>query len=122
MIVYFSTVVRTAPLDQGGELVKLDWRRKEVLGRVPIFPTNPPVEDPNPRGGTRGGRGILVNEREVYVASYHSLHVFDHELRPTRTVTNPLFAGIHEIAWDGDGIWVSSTRLDGAVKVSPAGE
>src|SRR5256885_17088603 len=110
MIVYFSTVVRTAPLDQGGELVKLDWRRKEVLGRVPIFPTNPPVEDPNPRGGTRGGGGILANQRGGYVPPHHSLHVFGPELRPSPPATKPPFARIHAIARHGDGLWVGSTR------------
>jgi hypothetical protein len=64
------------------------WRRagevglgpKRILARVPIVPTNPSVTGLNSRGSTRGGRGIPVTEDHVYVASYHSILVFDHEL------------------------------------------
>ena len=80
MIVYFSTVVRAAPQEKGGELVKVDWDTKRVLARTPIVPANPSVLDRNSRGSTRGGRGILVDEDYVYVASYHSILVFDHQL------------------------------------------
>src|SRR5208337_1118904 len=109
MIIYFSTVVRSAPLHLGGELVKLDWDRKEILGRTQIVPNDPMIHDLNPRGGTRGGRGILVKNGEVYAASYHTLHVFDRTLQPLRPISNRLFAGLHELCWDGDAIWATAT-------------
>lgn len=121
MIVYFSTVVRTAPLDKGGHLVKLEWPSKRILAQVPIVPPDPMIPDPNPRGGTRGGRGILLDRDRVYVASYHTMHVFDRDLRPVRSFSNPLFADIHELTWNGDAMWVSSTVLDGAIKVDRDG-
>jgi hypothetical protein len=121
MIVYFSTVVRAAPLDQGGELVKLDWASKRVLARTPIVPPQPQINDPNPRGGARGGRGILVTDSALYVACYHTLLVFDHHLQPVRTITNPLFADLHELLRDKEHIWATSTALDGALKVDEAG-
>src|SRR6186997_3021254 len=121
MIVYFSTVVRSAPQQSGGELVKLDWDKRRVLARTPIVPTNPTVPDPNSRGSTRGGRGILVDRNYVYVASYHSILVFDHQLNFVRQVSHPLFVNIHEIAWDGDAIWVSSTSIDAAIKIDLQG-
>lgn len=121
MIVYFSTVVRMAPLENGGELVKLDWDRKEVLARRPIVPREPVVNDPNPRGGTRGGRGIVIQNGHVMVASYHTLHVFDHDLELMRSISHPLFGDLHELGMDQDGLWASSTVLDGALKIDEEG-
>lgn len=116
-IVYFSTVVRAAPPERGGELVKLDWRRKTVLGRAPIVATNPVPVDPNPRGSTRGGRGVLVDGDRVFVASYHSLHVFDRDLKAITQLSHPLLANVHELGWDGGRIWAASTDIDAAIKL-----
>jgi hypothetical protein len=122
MNVYFSTVMRAAPLDRGGELVKVDWNSKSVLHRVPIVPRDPDVVDPNPRGSTRGGRGVLTNGTHVYVASYHSLEVFDRDLRPVNRVSNRLFAGLHELDWEQDNIWAAATCIDCAVQIDKEGK
>ena len=122
MLVYFATVVRCAPIARSGELVQLDWTRKSVLARQPLVPVNPAVEhDPNPRGGTRGGRGVLVNGHEVIAASYHSLHVFTRDLEPVRQISHGLFTNLHELAWDGDAIWVTSTGVEAALKIDRDG-
>lgn len=122
MVVYFATVVRSAPIAQSGELVKVDWPSKRVVARHPLVPVNPDIHhDPNPRGGTRGGRGVLVNGNEVIAASYHSLHVFDRNLKPLRQISHPLFSNLHELAWDGAAMWVTSTGVDAAIKVDHSG-
>ena len=38
MEIYFGTVRRTAPMAEGGHLIRLDWDRKRVLAEVPINP------------------------------------------------------------------------------------
>ena len=122
MIVFFDTVRRKRPVHEGGELVKLDWRKKRVLSVRKIFPENPTIEnDPNPRGNSRGGKGILVTANEVFVGTYHTILVFDHNLNLLRTISNPLFVDIHEIALDQNDIWVSSTTIDAAIKVDQWG-
>jgi hypothetical protein len=121
MHVYFSTIVRGAPRERSGELVKLDWNTKKILGRVPLFSSDPALIDPNPRGHTRGGRGILVNSSELFAASYHTLHVFDHDLRPLPPIQHNLFCNLHELHWDGDAIWATSTDVDGAIKIDRHG-
>lgn len=119
---YFSTVVRSALPARGGELVCLDWESKRVLGRVPIAALDPELHDPNPRGNTRGGRGIALVGDEVIVASYHTLHCFDRELRPRRDLSHPLMAGLHEVFATGRGsLWVSSTAIDAALEIDLAG-
>jgi len=117
MQVFFSTVVRGAPMEQAGELIALDWGTKKILNRVPVFPAYPAVDDPNTRGGGRGGRGIVLLPDELFVASYHSLHGFDYSLNATRTISNPNFAGLHELKLVEDGIWTSSTALGMVQKV-----
>lgn len=122
MIVYFSTVVRQAPPDRGGELVKLDWSTKRVCGRAPMAAGNPAVYDPNPRGSTRGGRGILLDQGKVFAASYHTVHMFDQDLRPCGALSNHLFAGLHELCWDDGCIWTAATDVDAAIKVDRGGQ
>lgn len=122
MLVYLSTVRRRRPVRDGGELVKVDWTTKTVVARQPLFPSDPAItDDPNPRGNSRGGKGLLVRGDELWAGTYHTLLVFDHELNPKRRISNPLFASIHEISAAGEDTWVSATAIDGAVLVDPRG-
>jgi len=72
---------------------------------------------PTRAAARRGGRGIILLPDELFVASYHTLHGFDYQLRPTRSITNPNFAGVHELKLVDDGIWVCSTRWARFLKV-----
>ncbi len=121
-IVWFSTVVRSAPTDRGGELVKLDWDADRVLARVPIRCENPDVVDPNPRGNTRGGRGIVaLPDGGALVCSYHTLKTFDAELRPRADVSHGLMVGLHEVDPTPRGtLWVTATSIDAALEYEPA--
>jgi hypothetical protein len=111
--IYFSTVVRGAPQRNGGEVVLIDWNKKNVEVRQPVFPSNPDLVDPNPRGNARGGRGIEFIEDDVIVANYHTLKIYDRNLRHKKDVSHPLFVGLHETFSNGNGqIWVSSTSID----------
>jgi len=125
MIIYFDTVKRKRPVYEAGELIKLDWDSKTVLKTLPIYPYDPDIlHDPNPRGNTRGGKGILFSEKknELFLGTYHSILVFDPDLVLKRKITHNLFVNIHEMCFAGENIWVSSTAIDGAVLVSPFGE
>lgn len=124
MNIYFSTVVRGESVDKGGEIVKLNWETKRILRRVPIVSFDPPIEDdPNPRGNSRGGRGILLQNGNLVVATYHSLHIYDLDLNFKRKISHPLFVGIHEICQneDQDRIWVSSTAIDAVIGIDANG-
>lgn len=117
MDVYFGTVIRAAPVREGGSLVKLDWDSKQVVSEVPIVPDEPALDhDPNERGNVRGCRGIQVLGGQVIAADYHTLHVFDRDLKPLRRVSHGLMVGLHEIQAVGDSMWVTSTTLDAALK------
>jgi hypothetical protein len=116
--IFFSTVVRSAPPSRGGELVRLDWGSKRVLARAPITSSRPEIRDPNPRGNTRGGRGISLSGDRVHVASYDQVRTYDLDLSPTSVVSNGLMVGLHEVLMVTEGrLWLSATAIDGALEV-----
>ena len=101
MQVFIGTVVRNAPLRAAGELLCVDWDAKRVSNAVAISPENPSFEhDPNPRGSTRGVRGIEFYGEHVIASDYHSLRFFDHELRSQRSLSHDLMVGLHETYCD----------------------
>jgi hypothetical protein len=114
----FGTVVREAPIGEAGELVVLDWSRKEIEARGAIRPRNPTIEeDPNPRGNARGCKGIRWWNNRLIAASYHSLEFYDETLTQTGALSDGLMVGLHEIdVTERDTVWVSSTAIDAAVE------
>lgn len=119
MDVYFGTIVRAAPISEGGSLFKLDWERKAIVREVPIAPTDPALEhDPNARGNVRGCRGIRVFGDQLLAVDYHSLNFFDHDLNLKRKLSHDLMVGLHEIDINAASVWVTSTTLDAALKYS----
>jgi len=114
----FGTVVRAAPIAEGGELVLLDWATKNVEAKVPIRPRNPTIEeDPNPRGNGRGCRGIRQMGDRIVASTYHTLEQYDAELNFVDALSDGLMVGLHEIACTDHGTaWVTSTAIDAAVE------
>ncbi|MCL4209280.1 MAG: hypothetical protein HRU76_04240 [Phycisphaeraceae bacterium] len=123
MLIHFTTIVRAVPHEQSGEIVALDWSSKRVIARRPLYADDPDVVDGNPRGGARGGRGILPRGGRLWVASYHTLHQFDQDLREMGRLSHPLFVGLHELCDDprDDSIWVCSTAIDAALRLDASG-
>lgn len=111
---FVTTVHRSAPAAQGGEVLSLDRASSQPLKRAAIVPTEPEIDEAaNPRGGIRGGRGLLRLDRDhILVASYHSLLVFTNDLTLVDRHSHPLMSGVHAICRDGDIIWVTSTSID----------
>lgn len=115
---YFGTVIRAAPIREGGSLVRLDWDRKTVVREVPIVAEDPALDDdPNERGNVRGCRGIQVAGDEVIAADYHSLNFFDRDLNLKRRMSHGLMVGLHEILVSGESMLVTSTTLDAVLKM-----
>lgn len=122
MIVLFDTVRRERPVKESGELVLLDWPDQKVIRSRSVYPTSPDIVlDPNPRGNSRGGKGILVLGEEIWVATYHSILILDWNLNEIRRISNPLFAGLHELSLGEGGIWVASTAIDAAILIDASG-
>ncbi len=117
MIIYFGTVVRAAPVSEGGNLYKLDWEQKSIIRETPIVASDPSVDhDPNARGNVRGCRGICIANGQIIAADYHSLSFFDRDLKMQRKMTHGLMVGLHESQLVGSSIWLTSTTIDAAHK------
>jgi hypothetical protein len=122
VIILFDTVRRHKPVREAGELVAVRWESKELLRTIPLFPDEPAIDDdPNPRGNSRGGKGIAARGDEIFVGTYHTVLVFDRNLDLRRRITNNLFVNVHEIHPVAEGLWVSSTAIDCALLVDAAG-
>lgn len=119
--IYLSTVIRGAPLEEGGSIYKINWDSKEVLHERSIVPPAPQIVDPNPRGNTRGGRGILLDDHGVHVATYHSILSFDHDLNPLGVRSGNLCVGLHEMSFAGQSMLASATAIDGFVEMKADG-
>lgn len=117
MYIYFGTVNRSSPVKKGGEIVKLNWDTKKIEKTVPVFPQNPNMEnDPNPRGNTRGCRGISIYNGHILASNYHTLNFYDKDLNFQKAITHELMVGLHEQHYDGNGsIWLTSTAIDAAL-------
>ncbi len=117
MNVYFSVIYRTAPIPDAGEIVSLDWSQKTINSKQKIWPYDPELQDPNPRGNTRGGRGIASWDHQLVVASYHSLHLYDYDLHFQKKISHPLMVNLHELTTTQDGyLWAAATGIDAALK------
>lgn len=116
--VAFGTVVREAPLSEGGELVILNWEDKSIEAKVTIRPRNPTIgEDPDPQGNARGCRGVRWTDGTLIAASYHTLELYDEELNAVGEINDGLMVGLHEIELtDERTVWVTSTAIDAALE------
>ena len=117
MKIVFTTVVRHAPVAAGGWARVAEWPSGRLLAERPVVPADPPVDDPNPRGNSRGGRGVVVAGDAIVIANYHSLEICDQALRPVGTFSHGNFAGIHEIKRRRKRLLVASTAVNAAAEV-----
>lgn len=111
--VVVTSVVRYAvPTAMSGWLRVVDLDAKRT-----IFDTLVPESvwrrrDPNPRGGTRGTRGVSVYGDRLVVAGAERLYVFDESWRLVDEHTHRLMSDVHDVLAEERGIWVASTGCD----------
>jgi len=122
MRIFATTVIRgDANSELTGFFYELDWHKNSVKSKIPI-----PVDSSHPfwnaRGGNRGGRGIVLNKGILYVGTATSVLKYDTHLNRLGSIEQPLLAGLHEMWAAADGIWVTSTVHDLAMKLGFDGE
>ncbi len=108
-----TTVCRnTAPEEPTGFIYTIDLDGMQVTGGCPVI--EPPLlrEDPNPRGGMRGAKGISTGDGSVFIANHSCVFQFDAEWNRLREISHPSCAGIHDIVYRDGSLWVTSSRND----------
>lgn len=114
---FCTTVIRHAPVSAGGEVLRLEWPLGRVLARRPVIPQSPSIDDPNPRGNSRGGRGLAICDDMLIVASYHSLEICDWNLQKRSVFSDGNFVGIHEISLRDERLFVACTAINAAAQL-----
>ena len=115
---YFSTVIRSASSENAGELVSINWANKQIVQKTTIAPKSLKIDDPNPRGNSRGGRGIFCINETIIVASYCELQVYDKDFNFKYCISNDLMVNLHEVNYTNDNkVWITSTAICAAFQI-----
>ncbi|HST26718.1 MAG TPA: hypothetical protein VLJ76_12090 [Gaiellaceae bacterium] len=108
-----TTIGRGADLTSAsGNLRVVDLERSSVTFKVAVPESRWRAEDPNPRGGTRGGRGVAVHDDRFVLGTHEDITVVDTHWNPVLRFTHPILSAIHDVVADERGMWVSCTRGD----------
>jgi hypothetical protein len=108
-----STIKRnTDPSAASGHIYVVDVEKQRVLQRSTIV--EPPYKslDPNPRGGTRGGRGIALGEDQIAITNYSTIFRYSSKWEFLGLISNPLTAAIHDTLFQDGTLWVTSAAND----------
>lgn len=121
--VVLTSIVRMAWPDQvSANLRVLDLESGRVTFVTPVPESVWRADDPNPRGGVRGARGVSVHGGRLVLANSERLFLFDTSWRLTGQITHPLMGGLHDILAEERGIWLTCAACDALLLVSWDGE
>lgn len=124
MVALIATTVirRVGPNECSGYVYTIDDESLTVTGKTPIV--EPPYRelDVNPLGGLRGGRGIAVGEAEVWIANNSAIFCYGTDWKLKSQISHPNCACIHDIALNGDDVWVTSSSNDLVLCFDRAGD
>ncbi len=123
LLVFASTVLRGTNGVLSGYIYSVDWHAKKIIKKVHV-PSETGHRYWNARGGNRGGRGIALDGKNqcIYVATATQILKYSMDLNLVSSINHEYMAGIHEILFDGDGIWITSTVHDLVFKLGLDGK
>ena len=113
MRVLVSTTIRNVnPNERSGHLYSIDISEQRV--ERCSYVVEPPYRDvdDNPRGGMRGCKGISIKPDCVAISNSSSIFLFDPQWNFLQAFTHPSCAGIHDITFQQNRLWVTSARTD----------
>jgi hypothetical protein len=118
-----TTIVRSAGLDvPSGWLRVLSTDRWEQLAMAPLPDAVHRIHDTNPRGGLRGGRGVASTADRLAVALNDRVLLLDRDWRPAHVLSHPWMGGVHDIAADDEGLWISCSDNDMVLRLDWDGQ
>ena len=117
-----SAVRHAGSADFSGYFRLVDLDSGHVALKAPIPESAWRADDPNPRGGVRGAKGVSVHADRLVVANSERLFVFDTSWSLVNELTHPLMGAVHDVFAVEDGIWVTCSACDLLLKVDWHGE
>jgi hypothetical protein len=121
-IVVTSAVRHAGHKRFSGYVRVVDLESRAVLHTDPVPESPWRGVDPNPRGGTRGAKGVSLHDDRLVVCNSDSVFVLDGRLQPVTTFSHPLTGAIHDVLAEESGIWVTCTNADLLARFTWAGE
>ncbi len=111
--ILISTSSRHTPVDQpSGHIIVYDLEARKILRTCEIIEPPYRVENPNPRGGLRGSKGISIDGDRIAISNASTMFLYDKDWNPECYFFHPSCAGVHDIVLDGETVWVTSARND----------
>ena len=121
--VVITSSIRWAWLSEVSAFVRvLDLEQERVTFVAPVPESDWRADDPNPRGGQRGARGVSVHGDRLVLANAERLFVFDSSWRLVGNLTHLLTADVHEVLAEERGIWVTAAGCDLLLQLDWAGQ
>lgn len=117
-----SAVRHAGAADFSGYVRVVDLASGEVALKAPIPESGRRADDPNPRGGVRGAKGVSALGDRLVVANSERLFVFDSAWSLAGEITHPLMGAVHDVLAVEDGVWVTCSACDLLLKVDWHGE
>ena len=105
-----------------GFLRIVDLERGEVLATAHVPESARRADDPNPRGGLRGAKGIGASGGRFVLANADTLFLYDERWSRIGEITHPLLGSVHDLLVEPEGIWITCTNADLLVRMGWDGE
>jgi len=111
--ILIATSSRHTPVDKpSGHFITYDLETRKILRTSEMIEPPYRVENPNPRGGLRGSKGISIKNGMIAISNASTIFIYDENWKPLHCIYHPSCAGVHDIVLDGQSIWVTSARND----------
>jgi hypothetical protein len=107
-----SAIRHVGPSAVSGYFRILDLEKGRVSFVTPSPESTFRTLDPNPRGGTRGARGVSVHGDRLVVANAERLFVFDPSWRLVSELSDRLMSDVHDVLAEENGVWIAATGCD----------
>lgn len=111
--ILIATSSRHTPVEKpSGHIITYDLEMRKVLRTSEMIEPPYRVENPNPRGGLRGSKGISIKDGMIAISNASTIFIYDENWKPLHCIYHPSCAGVHDIVLDGQSVWVTSARND----------